>query len=83
MGWVCGALCVASHQGSLRLVRGVEGSDAIEALRKNLAPKCNVKRSGEWLDMESGNLVPGDVVKLNSMDWSPVRPNSHNRGSML
>ena len=36
----------------------------IEALRKNLAPKCDVKRSGEWLNMESGNLVPGDLVKL-------------------
>ena len=24
-------------------------SDAIKALRKNLAPECNVKRSGEWL----------------------------------
>ena len=34
----------------------------IVALRKNLAPKCNVKRSGEWLNMESRNLVPGDLV---------------------
>ena len=25
-------------------------SDAIKALRKNLAPKCNAKRSGEWLN---------------------------------
>ena len=36
----------------------------IEALRKNLSLKCNVKRSGEWLNMESNNLVPGDLVKL-------------------
>ena len=34
----------------------------IVALRKNLAPKCNVKRSGEWLNIESRNLVPGDLV---------------------
>ena len=25
-------------------------SDAIKALRKNLAPECNVKRSGDWLN---------------------------------
>ena len=24
----------------------------------------NVKRSGEWLNMESRNLVPGDLMKL-------------------
>ena len=36
-----------------------KASDAIEALRKKWAPKCNVKRSGEWLNMESRNLVPG------------------------
>ena len=25
---------------------------------------ANVKRSGEWLNMESKNLVPGDLMKL-------------------
>jgi len=35
-----------------------KASDAIEALRKNLAPTCNVKRTGEWLNMESRNLAP-------------------------
>ena len=41
-------------------------SDAIKALRKNLAPKCNVKRSGEWLNkapmdccVRSGEVEPG------------------------
>ena len=33
-----------------------KASNAIEALRKNLAPKCNVKRTGEWFDMASRNL---------------------------
>ena len=59
---------------ALQAIKGLFGwyeeskaSDAIEALRKNLAPKCNVKRS-EWFNMESMNLVPGDLEKLNSMD---------------
>ena len=41
-----------------------KASDALEALRKNSAPKCIVKRNGEWSNMELRNLVPGDLVKL-------------------
>ena len=40
-----------------------KASDAVEALRKNLAPKCNVKRTGGI--EESGAR---DLVNLNSMD---------------
>ena len=29
---------------------------------------CNVKHSGECLNLESRNLVPKDLVKLSSMD---------------
>ena len=36
-----------------------KASDAIEGLRKNLALKCNVKRTGEWYNMASRNLVRG------------------------
>ena len=36
-----------------------KASDAIEALRKNLGPKCNVKRTGEWSNMASRNLLRG------------------------
>jgi len=43
-------------------------SDAIEAERKDLAPKCNVKRTGGWFNMASRNLVPRNLLKLNSMD---------------
>ena len=36
----------------------------IEALRKNLVQKCLENRKGEWLNLESRNLVPRDLVKL-------------------
>ena len=36
----------------------------IEALRKNLVQKCLENRMGEWLNLESRNLVPRDLVKL-------------------
>ena len=36
-----------------------KASDAIEGLRKNLALKCNVKRTGERFNMASRTLVRG------------------------
>ena len=38
--------------------------EEIEALKKNLVPKCPENRNGEWLNVEWRNLVPGDLVKL-------------------
>ena len=38
--------------------------EEIEALKKNLIPKCPENRNSEWLNMESRNPVPGDLVKL-------------------
>ena len=35
---------------------------------QEIQAKCNVKRSGEWFYMVSWNLVPRDLVKLNSVD---------------
>ena len=34
------------------------------AQREHQRDVTNVKRSGEWLNMKSRNLVPGDLVKL-------------------
>ena len=43
--------CVLQAINSLfGLFEESNASDAIKALRKNLAPECNVKRSGEWLN---------------------------------
>eukprot|EP00743_Colponemidia_sp_Colp-15_P013270 GILK01015361.1.p1 GENE.GILK01015361.1~~GILK01015361.1.p1 ORF type:complete len:1133 (+),score=179.70 GILK01015361.1:112-3399(+) len=38
--------------------------DAIEALKKGLAPKAIVKRDGAWRTIASRELVVGDIVKL-------------------
>ena len=49
-------------------INGLVGwyEESIKALRKNLAPECNVKRSGEWLNkapmdccVKSGEVEPG------------------------
>ncbi len=49
-----------------------QASNAIEALKKNLALKARAKRDGKWQEIEASNLVPGDVIKLILGDVIPA-----------
>ena len=42
----------------------VKMQDEIKASKKNLELKYLEKRNGEWLNLKSGNLVPGEMVRL-------------------
>lgn len=55
----------------LLLINGVVGfwqehkaDNAIELLKKRLAPTARVYRDGEWRGIPSGELVPGDLVRI-------------------
>ncbi|WP_081835963.1 cation-translocating P-type ATPase [Thiomicrospira pelophila] len=37
---------------------------SMDALRDMAAPKCWVKRDGEWQNLAAADLVPGDLIKL-------------------
>ncbi|MFC5542146.1 MAG: cation-translocating P-type ATPase [Bacilli bacterium] len=41
---------------------------ALEALQKLSAPHANVLRDGEWIKVDSRELVPGDVIRFSSGD---------------
>lgn len=41
---------------------------SVEALAKILTPRARVKRGDEWITVDAGLLVPGDVVKL-TIGW--------------
>ena len=41
-----------------------KADNAIELLKKNLAPTARVKRSGQWNEIEGKDLVPGDIVRV-------------------
>ncbi len=41
-----------------------KASNAIEALKKKLAPTALVLREGKWQNIEARALVPGDMIKL-------------------
>ncbi|CAG9335428.1 unnamed protein product [Blepharisma stoltei] len=46
--------------------------NAIEALKKNLAPKAKVKRNNEWSTIDAINLVQGDRVNIKLGDVIPA-----------
>lgn len=46
--------------------------NAVKALMDSLAPKAKVKRSGSWSEIESSDLVPGDMVAFKIGDIVPA-----------
>jgi H+-transporting ATPase len=49
-----------------------QAANAVEALKNQLALKARVKRDGQWLEVDAGTLVPGDVVRLRLGDIIPA-----------
>jgi H+-transporting ATPase len=49
-----------------------QAGKAIDALKAQLAIKCRVRRDGEWVTPPSGELVPGDVIRLRLGDIVPA-----------
>ena len=46
--------------------------NAVKALMDSLAPKAKVKRDGSWKEMESAELVPGDMISFKIGDIVPA-----------
>ena len=46
--------------------------NAVKALMDSLAPKAKVKRNGSWSEIESADLVPGDMVSFKIGDIVPA-----------
>lgn len=46
--------------------------NAVKALMDSLAPKARVRRDGAWLEIESAELVPGDMVAFKIGDIVPA-----------
>jgi H+-transporting ATPase len=42
--------------------------NAVKALMDSLAPKARVKRNGAWREIESADLVPGDLIAFKHGD---------------
>ncbi|CAL1698773.1 unnamed protein product [Somion occarium] len=46
--------------------------NAVKALMDSLAPKAKVKRDGKWQEIESAELVPGDMISFKIGDIVPA-----------
>lgn len=46
--------------------------NAVKALMDSLAPKAKVKRDGQWSEIESAGLVPGDMISFKIGDIVPA-----------
>ncbi|WVF68757.1 plasma-membrane proton-efflux P-type ATPase [Kwoniella sp. CBS 6097] len=46
--------------------------NAVKALMDSLAPKAKVKRDGAWKEIESADLVPGDMISFKHGDVCPA-----------
>ncbi|KAM0787145.1 hypothetical protein ACM66B_006396 [Microbotryomycetes sp. NB124-2] len=46
--------------------------NAVKALMESLAPKAKCRRNGEWREIESADLVPGDVIAFKIGDIVPA-----------
>jgi P-type Ca2+ transporter type 2C len=45
---------------------------ALEALRKYAAPKVKALRDGQWVELDTADLVPGDVVAISEGEHLPA-----------
>lgn len=46
--------------------------NAVKALMESLAPKAKVRRNGKWIEIESADLTPGDMVAFKIGDIVPA-----------
>ena len=58
--------------GFLAWFEEFDAGNAIEGLKKKLAPKTMVKRDNEWVSLEAKDLVIGDRIKLKLGDIIPA-----------
>jgi H+-transporting ATPase len=49
-----------------------QASNAIEALKRQLALKARVRRDGKWTEADAEQLVPGDIIRLRLGDIIPA-----------
>ncbi len=49
-----------------------QASNAIDALKKQLAPKARVRRDNKWQQIDADTLVPGDAVRMELGDVIPA-----------
>ncbi|MEK4565386.1 calcium-translocating P-type ATPase, SERCA-type [Alkalihalobacillus sp. FSL R5-0424] len=61
-------MCIVLLNGILGYVQERKAEKSLDALKELSAPQMTVKRDGEWIKIPSAEVVPGDVVRIESGD---------------
>ena len=62
-------LCINS---AIEYFQTIKAASALEALKNSMAPKSRVKRDGQWIDTQSKELVPGDIINISNGNIIPA-----------
>ncbi|ORX37107.1 plasma membrane H+ ATPase [Kockovaella imperatae] len=67
-----GIILLLLVNSTIGFVEERNAGNAVKALMDSLAPKAKVKRDGNWKEVESAELVPGDIVSFKHGDICPA-----------
>lgn len=67
-----GIILLLLVNSTIGFVEERNAGNAVKALMDSLAPKARVKRDGNWKEVESAELVPGDLVAFKHGDICPA-----------
>lgn len=68
--FVVGGLLI--YNAAVGFWQDFKASNALEAVKKGLAPKARVLRDGTWTSIDAADLVPGDVVNVSAGQIVPA-----------
>ena len=67
-----GIVCLLFANSLIGFYEERNAGNAVKALMDSLAPKAKVKRDGQWNEIESADLVPGDMIAFKIGDIVPA-----------
>ena len=68
----CGIIFLLFVNSAIGFYEERNAGNAVKALMDALAPKAKVKRNGEWSEIDSAILVPGDLISFKIGDIVPA-----------
>ena len=68
----CSIVAAVVIVGTVGFVQEYNSEKSLEALSNLVPPRCNVLRNGNLININAENIVPGDIVKLNTGDRVPA-----------
>jgi H+-transporting ATPase len=67
-----GIICLLFVNSAIGFYEEHNAGNAVKALMDSLAPKAKVRRDGQWSEIESSILVPGDMIAFKIGDIVPA-----------